>query len=96
MNNSKLNNTSDSRCLHRNFYIPAYIATNASTNIVNVYDHKPQRLPGDDFAGNIILTLGMYDKERKNTIDRYYSTIGMDYPKPGAEPVKIKLNIELI
>lgn len=77
------------------FSIPAYIATNPSTGICNVYDHLPQRLDNGDYAGNIILTLGVKGTGEIPDRINYWSLQGIELPKPGTKPIRFTLALDL-
>lgn len=77
------------------FSIPAYIATNPSTGICNVYDHLPQRLDNGDYAGNIILTLGVKGIGEIPDRINYWSLQGIELPAPGTKPIRISLGLDL-
>lgn len=77
------------------YSIPAYMATNASTGICNVYDHLPQKLDNGDYAGNIVLTIGV--KGAKSVPDHinYWSLTDIPLPEAGESPIRISLAINL-
>lgn len=77
------------------YSIPAYIATNQSTGICNVYDHLPQLLDNGDYAGNIILTLGVKGVGQIPDRINYWSLQGIELPVPGTKPIRISLDIDL-
>lgn len=77
------------------YSIPAYIATNQSTGICNVYDHLPQLLDNGDYAGNIILTLGVKGIGQIPDRINYWSLQGIELPKPGTKPIRISLDLDL-
>ena len=77
------------------FSIPAYIATNHSTGICNVYDHLPQRLDNGDYAGNIILTLGVKGLGEIPDRINYWSLQGIELPAPGTKPIRISIGLDL-
>lgn len=77
------------------YSIPAYIATNPSTGICNVYDHMPQLLENGDYAGNIILTLGVKGTGEIPDRINYWSLQGIELPVPGTKPIRISLDIDL-
>lgn len=81
--------------LPHTFSIPAYIATNPSTGICNVYDHLPQRLDNGDYAGNIVLTLGVKGVRLIPDRINYWSLSGIELPKPGTKPIRISLVLDL-
>lgn len=81
--------------LQLHFSIPAYIATNPSTGICNVYDHLPQRLDNGDYAGNIILTLGVNGVGEIPDRINYCSLQGIELPKPGTKPIRIAISLDL-
>lgn len=81
--------------LQLHFSIPAYIATNPSTGICNVYDHLPQRLENGDFAGNIVLTLGVNGAGEIPDRINYLSLSHFPIPEPLTKPIRITLTLDI-
>lgn len=78
------------------YQLTAWIATNATTGITNLYDGMPSRLPGGDFLGRILITLGVKGLRPEDDQHANWGTKGMPFPNPGSDPQRVILKLEIL
>lgn len=78
------------------YHITAWLATNTSTGITNLYREKPSPIPGGDFLGSILYTLGVKGLRDEDDQHAFWGTKGMPFPKEGTEPQRVNLKIEIL